>query len=74
MLNQTDLNNACAVTKQYKIGSFFELLTIRQKIWKIQIFVTTFLAIIGFPTTLLITMRYTYLHKTGYEADSPLIA
>lgn len=29
MLQQTDLNNACATTKQFKIGGFYEFLTAR---------------------------------------------
>lgn len=73
MLNQTDLNNACAVTKQYKIGGFYEFLTVRQIIWKIQIFVCTIAAMIGFPTTLMITLRHKYLKNNDITEDSQVI-
>ena len=41
------------ITKDYKIGSFFEFLQLRKRIWKFQFDVMLVVACLGFPTTLL---------------------
>lgn len=48
------------VSKKYTKGAFFEFLHIRHKIWKIQITVFIICCILGFPTTILSTMRHKF--------------
>jgi len=44
---------ASMITKDYKIGSFFEFLQLRNKLWQVQFNVMVIVACIGFPTTML---------------------
>jgi ABC-type microcin C transport system permease subunit YejB len=57
LLSQTDLINANAITKQYKIGAAYEFLEVRRIIWRIQIILALIVAIIGYPTVLLVKWR-----------------
>lgn len=57
LLTQTDLNQASAITKQYKIGAFFEFLQIRHKVWKIQFVVLIVACTVGFASTILTKWR-----------------
>jgi hypothetical protein len=57
LLNQTDLKISNMLTKKYKIGAFYEFLTIRETMWKIQFAVLVIACCIGFPTTLLQLLR-----------------
>lgn len=44
---------ASMITKDYKTGSFFEFLQLRNRIWTVQFNVMLAVACLGFPTTLL---------------------
>ena len=51
--SQVDLKMASMITKDYKIGSFFEFLQLRNRIWAFQFNVMLVVACLGFPTTML---------------------
>jgi hypothetical protein len=57
LLGQTDLNSAGAISRQHKIGGFYEFLTIRKTIWRIQIIALVVVSSIAYPTTLLVRHR-----------------
>lgn len=63
--SQVDLKMASMITKNYKIGSFFEFLELRNNIWKFQFNVMLVVACLGFPTTVL--QKY----RVGLVADDP---
>jgi hypothetical protein len=63
LLHQTSLKVANILTKQYKVGAFYEYLRIRKTVWKVQLVVLVLACCIGFPTTLLSLLR----NKLEYE-------
>lgn len=58
------------ITKNYKIGSFFEFLQLRDRIWKWQFNVMLIVACLGFPTTVLQKYRQQLVadDPTAHEA------
>jgi hypothetical protein len=63
LLGQTDLNIANIVTKQFKIGAFYEFLKVRSRIWEIQVTFLVLVAILGFPTSLIEKIRSDLQHQ-----------
>lgn len=54
------------VSKKYTKGAFFEFLHIRHKIWRIQITVFIICCILGFPTTILSSIRQKLVNYEDY--------
>ena len=55
--SQTDLNIAAMVTKRYNIGAFYEFLTVRSRLWRLEFQVLVVAACLGFGSTLIFKVR-----------------
>jgi len=73
MQSQIDLQMASLISKKYQKGAFYELLTIRKRIWKIQLTLLLIVGIMGFPTTLLNIARVKFVDES-YEKNKEVIA
>ena len=71
LLGQTDLGTANAITRQYKIGAFYEFLQVRRTMWRVQIVALVIAAVLGFPSTLLVQYREKLLRMPATELLSP---
>lgn len=58
--SQTDLNIASMVTKRYKIGAFYEFLSVRSRLWRLQFQVLVVAACLGFGSTIIFQIRTRY--------------
>jgi hypothetical protein len=55
--SQADLNIATMVTKRYNIGAFYEFLTVRSRMWRLEFQVLVVAACLGFGSTLIFKVR-----------------
>lgn len=59
------MNIASMVTKRYKIGAFYEFLTVRSRLWRLQFQVLVVAACLGFGSTIIFQIRTRYA-DAGY--------